>query len=64
LARAGAAQVVDDARLEAELTQVVIDLLVDPARRRRMGEAAAGLARPDAAYQIAQELLRLGATHA
>lgn len=61
LARHGAARIVDDAGLATQLGPAVVDLLTDDAARRRMGEAALRLARPDAARQIALELLRLGA---
>jgi UDP-N-acetylglucosamine:LPS N-acetylglucosamine transferase len=39
----------------------VDELLGDPARLRGMGDAAAGLARPDAAAVIAADLLQLAA---
>ncbi len=54
----GAAVVVPDAQLSAHrLAETVDQLLDDPARVAAMGQAAAGLARPDAARAIAAELL-------
>jgi UDP-N-acetylglucosamine--N-acetylmuramyl-(pentapeptide) pyrophosphoryl-undecaprenol N-acetylglucosamine transferase len=60
LARHGAAAIVQDDDLTAQLGPTVVALLTDDAARKRMGDAALGLARPDAARRIAQELLRLG----
>jgi UDP-N-acetylglucosamine--N-acetylmuramyl-(pentapeptide) pyrophosphoryl-undecaprenol N-acetylglucosamine transferase len=55
---AGAAVVVPDAELTpARLAQEVGRLLADPGKLQAMGRASAGLARPDAARQIAEELL-------
>jgi UDP-N-acetylglucosamine--N-acetylmuramyl-(pentapeptide) pyrophosphoryl-undecaprenol N-acetylglucosamine transferase len=61
LARHGAARIVEDARLGVDLAPTVIELLTNPEERCAMSQAAAHLARPDAARQIADELLRLGA---
>lgn len=61
LARHGAATIVDDASMSTELGPEVIRLLTNAAARGRMEAAARRLARPQAARQIAQELLRLGA---
>jgi UDP-N-acetylglucosamine--N-acetylmuramyl-(pentapeptide) pyrophosphoryl-undecaprenol N-acetylglucosamine transferase len=56
--RAGAAVVVPDEQLTAErLAREVGELLGDPNRLRAMGRASAGLARPDAARVIADELV-------
>ena len=56
--RAGAAVVIPDTELTApRLAQVVGQLLADPPRLAAMGSAAAALARPDAAREIAHELL-------
>jgi UDP-N-acetylglucosamine--N-acetylmuramyl-(pentapeptide) pyrophosphoryl-undecaprenol N-acetylglucosamine transferase len=58
--RAGGAVMVDDANLDAaELTRLVHELQADPARRAAMAAAMRGLARPDAAARVADELLRL-----
>ncbi len=56
--RAGAAIVVRDEELSAEgLAREVGALLGDPARLERMAAASRGLARPDAARRIADEVL-------
>jgi len=59
-AQAGGAVMIDDADLDgAELTRAVTVLQADPARRAAMAKAMRGLARPDAAGRVADELLRL-----
>jgi UDP-N-acetylglucosamine--N-acetylmuramyl-(pentapeptide) pyrophosphoryl-undecaprenol N-acetylglucosamine transferase len=56
--RAGAAVVIPDADLTGpRLAQEVGQLLADPERLRAMARAAAALARPDAAREIAREVL-------
>ncbi len=56
--RAGAAVVMADGQLTpASLAQEVGSLLADPSRLATMARASAALARPDAARQVAQELL-------
>jgi UDP-N-acetylglucosamine--N-acetylmuramyl-(pentapeptide) pyrophosphoryl-undecaprenol N-acetylglucosamine transferase len=56
--RAGAAVVIPDTELTgARLAQEVGQLLGDPGRLAGMGRASAALARPDAAAQIAAEVL-------
>jgi UDP-N-acetylglucosamine--N-acetylmuramyl-(pentapeptide) pyrophosphoryl-undecaprenol N-acetylglucosamine transferase len=58
MARAGAAIVIPDAELTGRrLAQEVGRLLADPARLNAMARASAALARPDAAGEIAEELL-------
>ncbi len=58
MAQAGAAVVIADSELSAGLLSREVDeLLADPARLRQMGAAAASLARPDAAGEVARELL-------
>ncbi len=58
--RAGAAVVIPDAELSApRLAQEVGALLADPTRLEAMAKASAALARPDAAGEIADELLRV-----
>jgi UDP-N-acetylglucosamine--N-acetylmuramyl-(pentapeptide) pyrophosphoryl-undecaprenol N-acetylglucosamine transferase len=60
LARAGAAEVIDQRDLSgSRLAECVQALAADPERRRRMGEAARRLARPDAASVIARRALEL-----
>jgi len=59
-AAAGAAEVIADADLDGALLRRVVDALAaDVPRRRRMAEAMRGLARPDAARTIADEILAL-----
>jgi len=59
--RAGAAVVVPDGELTPErLSREVAALMGDPERLAAMGEAARGLARPQAAREIAGELVRAG----
>ena len=58
MAQAGAAVVIADAALDAErLSAEVGALLGDAARRSEMAAAAGALARPDAAREVARELL-------
>jgi len=62
MAEAGAAVVIDDAELDApRLSREVATLLADPGRLAEMSRAASGLARPDAAREIAGELLEAAA---
>jgi UDP-N-acetylglucosamine--N-acetylmuramyl-(pentapeptide) pyrophosphoryl-undecaprenol N-acetylglucosamine transferase len=57
---AGAAEVIDQRDLNgARLAERIRALAADPARRRRMAEAAWRLARPDAASIIAERALAL-----
>jgi UDP-N-acetylglucosamine--N-acetylmuramyl-(pentapeptide) pyrophosphoryl-undecaprenol N-acetylglucosamine transferase len=63
MADAGAAVVVPDAELTAERLRREADaVLADPARLAAMASASAALARPDAARDIAAELLAAAAT--
>jgi UDP-N-acetylglucosamine--N-acetylmuramyl-(pentapeptide) pyrophosphoryl-undecaprenol N-acetylglucosamine transferase len=56
--QAGAAVVISDAQLSpARLASEVGQLLADRSRLEAMGRAAAGLARPEAAQEIAREVL-------
>ena len=58
MADAGAAVVIDDDELSAgRLGGEVADLLADRHRLAAMAAAARGLARPDAARDVARELL-------
>lgn len=58
MAEGGAAIVVEDSDLDgARLRELVADLLGDPDRLARMGEASAALARPDAAQRVAAEVI-------
>jgi UDP-N-acetylglucosamine--N-acetylmuramyl-(pentapeptide) pyrophosphoryl-undecaprenol N-acetylglucosamine transferase len=59
LVEAGAATSIADADLGTALIPTVLDLLADTERRAAMREAAHALARPDAAQNIAGELLEL-----
>lgn len=58
MAEAGAAKVIADADLDAEMLRATVErLLGDPARLRVMSEAAASLARPEAADDVAEAIL-------
>ncbi len=58
--KAGAAVVLKDSKCDGPaLVNLVRELLGDEARLRKMSEAAAGMARPDAAEVIAADLLQL-----
>jgi UDP-N-acetylglucosamine--N-acetylmuramyl-(pentapeptide) pyrophosphoryl-undecaprenol N-acetylglucosamine transferase len=59
LAQRGAALIVADEELPVRLTPAILDLLNSPDRLCAMSEAAASLARPDAASNIVRELRRL-----
>jgi UDP-N-acetylglucosamine--N-acetylmuramyl-(pentapeptide) pyrophosphoryl-undecaprenol N-acetylglucosamine transferase len=58
MSEAGAAIVIpDDELTAARLADELAGLLADPARLAAMASAARGVARPDAAEQVARELL-------
>lgn len=60
LERAGAARVIAESELTADrLTAVVTELLDDPLLRERMHQAALSLARPTAAADLAEVVLRV-----
>ena len=59
LERAGACVMIPDAQLEARLGDEILGLVADPERRRRMAEAAAERARPEAADRIWEECVTL-----
>jgi UDP-N-acetylglucosamine--N-acetylmuramyl-(pentapeptide) pyrophosphoryl-undecaprenol N-acetylglucosamine transferase len=60
LARAGAAEVIEERELSGErLASLVVALAGDPARRERMAQAARGLGRPDAAARVADRIAAL-----
>jgi UDP-N-acetylglucosamine--N-acetylmuramyl-(pentapeptide) pyrophosphoryl-undecaprenol N-acetylglucosamine transferase len=61
LAERGAAVIIPDKDLAARLKPTLLDLLGHPERLQSMSAAAAALARPDAATNIAAELLALAA---
>jgi UDP-N-acetylglucosamine--N-acetylmuramyl-(pentapeptide) pyrophosphoryl-undecaprenol N-acetylglucosamine transferase len=62
MASAGAATVIVDAALTPPALREAVDaILADGARRRAMAQAARGLARPDAARDVAAEVLRAAA---
>jgi UDP-N-acetylglucosamine--N-acetylmuramyl-(pentapeptide) pyrophosphoryl-undecaprenol N-acetylglucosamine transferase len=62
MSEAGAAIVIEDAQLTAaRLAREVAQLLANPARLAAMASASRRLARPDAAREIAGELLQAGA---
>ena len=57
----GAAALITESELSADrLSAVVVGLLNDPARLSRMRDAAKRAGRPDAAVEIARDVLRLG----
>jgi UDP-N-acetylglucosamine--N-acetylmuramyl-(pentapeptide) pyrophosphoryl-undecaprenol N-acetylglucosamine transferase len=56
MVEAGAAVAVADADLGTALVPTVMSLLIDSARRAALGQAARGLAQPEAAQRIAREL--------
>jgi len=59
MSEAGAAIVIDDADLEApSLAATVATLLGDPDRLANLAQASAALARPDAAWRVAREVLK------
>jgi UDP-N-acetylglucosamine--N-acetylmuramyl-(pentapeptide) pyrophosphoryl-undecaprenol N-acetylglucosamine transferase len=63
MAKAGAAEVIEDSALDAELLDRRIgNLLGDADRLATMASASAALARPDAARRIADEVLAAGAS--
>ena len=58
---AGAAVIIRESQLDAErLTAEVVGLLNDRARLERMSDAARKAGRPDAAKDMAREVLALG----
>ena len=57
--RNGAARVLPDAELEGKLVPTVLELLGDEAALADMRESAHAMARPDAAYVIAEQLWQL-----
>ncbi|HZM97177.1 MAG TPA: undecaprenyldiphospho-muramoylpentapeptide beta-N-acetylglucosaminyltransferase [Vicinamibacterales bacterium] len=60
LAKVGAATMIDQRDLTGErLAREILSLAGNEAERRRMGEAAAGMARPDAARVIVDKVLEL-----
>ncbi len=59
LASNGAAVVITDADLPEKLAGTALALLADPARLQAMQTASAALAQPDAAAQLAQQILEV-----
>lgn len=64
LAQRGAALIVPDEDLPIRLAPTILELLSSPDRLRAMSQAAASLARPDAADNIVQELHKLAGSSA
>jgi UDP-N-acetylglucosamine:LPS N-acetylglucosamine transferase len=60
LADRGAAVIVEDADLAGDLLPTVTDLLTDGTRLSEMSTAARGLARSDAAHEVARQVLACG----
>ena len=63
-AKSGAAVVIEQRELTATLPTALQSLIGDRDRLRRMSQAAATLARPDAAQRIADRVEQLGRAHA
>jgi UDP-N-acetylglucosamine--N-acetylmuramyl-(pentapeptide) pyrophosphoryl-undecaprenol N-acetylglucosamine transferase len=61
--RAGGARIVPDAEVHERVPMLVADLLAKPELRQRMSDAMRTAAKPDAADQIADELVALAAAH-
>ena len=61
--RAGGARIVPDEEAHSLVPPLVASLLADPAERQRMSDAMLAAAKPDAADQIADELVALAAAH-
>ncbi len=59
LARRQAAVVINDADVETQLSETVIDLLTNPDKLQVMRRAAQSLAKPDAAARLAREILEV-----
>jgi UDP-N-acetylglucosamine--N-acetylmuramyl-(pentapeptide) pyrophosphoryl-undecaprenol N-acetylglucosamine transferase len=62
-AQAGGARIVSDDQAHAQVPLLVAELLADPELRQRMSDAMRAAAKPDAADQIADELVALAAAH-
>lgn len=60
LAKHGGAVVVADEALNEELKPALLNLLQRPAQRKEMEQQLAALAKPEAAFNIARELVKLG----
>jgi UDP-N-acetylglucosamine--N-acetylmuramyl-(pentapeptide) pyrophosphoryl-undecaprenol N-acetylglucosamine transferase len=60
LVKHGGAVMIEDEQLPAKLAGVLVDLIRDETRRRQMEAALERLAQPDAAQQIAREIVRVG----
>ncbi len=60
LARHRAAIVIDDADLQGNLKEVVINLLTDPEKLETMSRASRRLAQPEAAARLARQILEVG----
>jgi UDP-N-acetylglucosamine--N-acetylmuramyl-(pentapeptide) pyrophosphoryl-undecaprenol N-acetylglucosamine transferase len=61
--RAGGARIVLDERAHDEVPALVTELLAKPEVRKRMSDAMRAAAKPDAADQIADELVALATAH-
>jgi UDP-N-acetylglucosamine--N-acetylmuramyl-(pentapeptide) pyrophosphoryl-undecaprenol N-acetylglucosamine transferase len=60
LAQRGAARIIEDDALNSSLVLAVLEMLDTPGYLDRMAQAAASLARPDAAQNIARLLIEMG----
>jgi len=61
--RAGGARIVQDHQAHGSVPALVTELLANPAVLERMSDAMSAAAKPDAADQIADELVALAAAH-
>lgn len=57
LEQSGAAVIVEQDHLHAELEKILIDIIEDPGRREQMARAADDIAKPDAARTIARTMM-------
>jgi UDP-N-acetylglucosamine--N-acetylmuramyl-(pentapeptide) pyrophosphoryl-undecaprenol N-acetylglucosamine transferase len=59
LAQRGAAVILDDSRLQAELLDTIRVLLENPGKRKSMKAAMRSLSKPEAAQSIARQIIEL-----
>ena len=59
LANRQAAIIVQNAELDVKLKSTVLDLLSNPEKLNRMGQASANLAQPNSAQRLAREIVEM-----